>query len=155
MGMSSFFAGGVGDDVQTWEGRGTNLGLGMFVLVMISMYTANLTTILVSSATKTPLSGIDEAIAKNVEICVLSTYSAIIKDTYPSANLEVMHSRDGIIDAIDDGRCEAGLMYLEDLEEVHFEGNYCELVQVGLPIVEVHRGFPINPLKAKELSYHF
>ena len=49
-GLSSFANGGVELESMSWGGRISALGLGFFILLSLSMYTANLTNILVSSS---------------------------------------------------------------------------------------------------------
>jgi len=155
LGLNAFLGGSVTDELKTWQGRGTGITLGMFGLIIISMYTANLTTILVSNASRIPISSIEDAIAQNVEICAIHSTLTLAKDLYPVAEWRELKNRKVLLESIADGTCKCGIMYLEDLEVSQSEAKYCDLTPVGLPILSIHRGIPLNPLKAKALNYHF
>jgi len=155
-GILSFFGGFVGDLAETWEGRGTALGIGFFVLLILSMYTANLTTILVSETNKASLTGIDDAIVKRVRMCIRDSALSLVEDLYPKALWHEIDGRKALIEAISKGeKCKGGVLYLEDLESLQANGDFCNLISVGLPIVNSYRGIPLNPIKSKVLLYHF
>lgn len=154
-GLQGFFSGDVGRDYSTWEGRGTAIGIGFFVMIILSMYTANLTTILVAEASKTSLSGIDDAIHQKVPICIRDSALKLVKNLYPKADWKMIGGKIELIEAIASGECRAGISYLEDLEVLQSRGEFCALTHVGLPVVNAYRGIPLNPLKTKVLTYHF
>jgi len=119
------------------------------------MYSANLTTILVSNASRIPISSIEDAIAQNVEICAIHSTLTLVTDLYPAGEWRELKNRKALLESIGDGTCKCGIMYLEDLEVSQSEAKHCDLTHVGLPAISIHRGIPLNPLKAKALNYHF
>lgn len=155
LGFSNFLGGGITNEASTWQGRCTGITLGIFSLIIISMYTANLTTILVSRASRVMVTSIDDALSQNHDVCLIKSTKSLVEDLYPTAKWKVLDNRKDLIDSIEDRKCSCGIMYLEDLEVLHSDGKYCDLTPVGLPIVNIHRGIPLNPLKAKALNYHF
>jgi len=155
-GIMTFFGDDVGGMAETWEGRGTAIGIGFFILLILSMYTANLTNILIAETKKVPLTGIDDAIAKKVGFCIRESALSLVEKLYPEAFWKIIDGRTALIEAISKGEiCSGGVLYLEDLESLQANGEFCNLMPVGLPIVSSYRGIPLNPIREKELHYHF
>jgi len=66
------FSGGPQNTASTLPARFSQLAYGLFIIIVLASYTANLATILVAQATSNGINSIDDAIANQLTICCLS-----------------------------------------------------------------------------------
>ena len=66
------FSGGPQNHAVTLPARFSQLGYGLFIIIILASYTANLATILVAKAGKNGINSIDDAVAAQMQICCLS-----------------------------------------------------------------------------------
>jgi len=70
------FSGGPQNAASTLPARFSQLAYGLFIIIVLASYTANLATILVAQATSNGINSIDDAIANQLTICCLSAIKA-------------------------------------------------------------------------------
>ena len=81
------FSGGPQNSPGTFPARLSQLGFGVFIMITVATYTANLATILVSNTKENAISNIDDAMAEQMTICMLSALIKEAETKYPTAKL--------------------------------------------------------------------
>ena len=145
--VMDFMGGAVAYDIHANASQKfMNFGFGIFIFVTVTAYTANLAAFLTLSGAAQYISGIDEAIAKNIPLCAPGQLQNELVDLYPGANW-VFHPTGDSIQDFDDGKCAAILQGWVDIRgSPELQSPYCErnLVRVGHSVLEKPVAFPAN-----------
>ncbi len=60
-------------------------------------------------------------------------------------------NRPSLLPAIDAGLCECAIIGLEQMNDYHGEGDYCDINIVGTPVMEMPWGFPVSDKFARPM----
>jgi hypothetical protein len=147
--------------------RVTQLGLGIFLVVCVAAYTAQLTTFLVNRNMVGTVSSIEQAIRQNMTICGTEMGSMTARMTYPAANWVwdpehklstpgIKYQRD-VLRYLQSGVCSVAVIDHEDLRKAHMDGEACNIIRVGEPVAFEPVGMPLTTVgyRAKQLSNAF
>jgi len=145
----------------SWGGRVTILGFGIFILFLVTVYQAALTTQMVNANVISSVRNIDEGIALGKRFCgqrVTALQAAVLYPTAlftsdPSDDGIGLISRSDVFAQMDSGLCDLGVVYEQDLEREHSLGAHCDKMLIGKPILTSAEGIPVAPSKARALSY--
>lgn len=163
-GLRSLYDGGVGHSSNGFA-RVTQMGLGFFVLLFISAYTANLTTFLVTRNQKGQIESWKQAQEMGLRVCGTRMGSTTARKVYPTANW-IKDPADGILgvkrqadvlEYMSLGYCDVAVMDWQDLHVAQSEGYHCDKTKVGEPIADETVGMPLNGVGtlAQELAQAF
>mmetsp|Transcript_29862 Transcript_29862/g.70384 ORF Transcript_29862/g.70384 Transcript_29862/m.70384 type:complete len:663 (-) Transcript_29862:141-2129(-) len=86
-GFMSFLSGGPANAPATPAGRVMSLGLGLFLVLSLSAYTANLATFLIMTNVKSGISSVEQAVTSGKRICIAAGIADMIFQRYPTASL--------------------------------------------------------------------
>ena len=154
---------GVGHS-STGAARISQLGFGFFVLLFIASYTANLTTFLVQSANIGTVKDFTAAKQRGMSFCGSRMGTETARQLHPDANW-VRDPADGKLGIISQRNvlnyigqyCDAAVMDKQDLAAAHGDGDHCDRLCVGDPIVYETVGMPLSAVGtiARQLSQVF
>eukprot|EP00951_Prasinocladus_malaysianus_P008215 scaffold59392_cov50-Prasinocladus_malaysianus.AAC.1 len=138
---------------HSWGAHITTLGLGLFLLLLLALYSANLVNILVAET----YSGqdIDDIISSGAKVCALEASVSILELAQPDLNLVVdevtglkgLLSWSSMWAHLDNGECDVAIATPDQLQMHHANSNFCGWCQIGPPIIYAHAGIPVanNP----------
>ena len=86
-------------------------------MVLLASYTANLATILVTNSQRTGIQSIQDAIDKQLTICVLSAVQPELTAKYPQAKLAGFDLDRRIWRELQKGSCGAAIMSVEAIDD--------------------------------------
>ena len=154
LGLRGFVDGATAHEAFTLPGRITNLGFGLFLMLTVSAFTANLVSILLMSDGAT-ISGMDDIISRDLKICVQDSKLSGLLIDYPTAESHavVCSTRDEVLEGIDSGKCVAGLTSIEELEAMQGIGDHCDKITVGEPISTAPYGMTVSSDVAESVGY--
>ena len=122
-----------------------NFGFAVFVFVVVTAYTANLTAFLTLSGTSKYLSSMEEALSNNLPLCAPIGVKGDLTDLYPDANWVFGGTSAELVKLYDEGKCHAIVQGWVDVRGNAYEHQlFCDrnLVRVGVPIMEKAIAFP-------------
>jgi hypothetical protein len=125
-----------------------SIGYGVFVLIAIASFTASTTTYLISKATTSKHSDIEDVLAGHEFICYAGGMREILEMLHPKIkkygvrfqNLEV----ETIIEVMRNGTCKYAVVGELWLQGAWQAGRHCDLKFVGSPIMTFPTGFWVN-----------
>ena len=110
----------------------TQMGLGLFILLFVTAYTANLTTFLVNRDQQGAVSDIQGAIDRGLRICGTEMGSSPARAVYPAANwihdpnynlsTPGIKRQADVLKYLRDGICDVAVIDYEDLRREHMKG---------------------------------
>ena len=132
-----------------------SLALGMFVVLVISSYTSNLTNILVMKTSKVRFETFEQAVEQGLPVCVHPNRAENVLTAYPQTVLaldpsgeNLVQRRDDVFALVEQGKCLAGLAYLEDLQQYVWQNGGSAysggLTRSGDPVMYGLTGLPIG-----------
>ena len=110
-------SGGPQNAPVSFPGRVAQLGYGFFIMVILASYTANLATILVAKSQSAGIQSIQDAIDKQLTICVLSAVQPELTAKYPQAKLAGFDLDRRIWRELQKGSCGAAIMSVEAIDD--------------------------------------
>jgi hypothetical protein len=133
---------------QTLSTKLTRIAYGFFMLIVLSTYTANLATTLVTTpVTLYKVANIDEAASKKMSVCAFSAAAITTLATfYPTINVVKIATTDAAVcvQALIQGQCDAAALFQSDWDAVVNKqaGNTgCVLSKVGRPAMPFNGGW--------------
>jgi hypothetical protein len=81
----SYVKGGPENNPASVPARISSLGFGFFCMIVLTSYTANLASLLVTKAGRNSITSIEEAIDVNMKICILASIKTEFQAKYPKA----------------------------------------------------------------------
>ena len=176
MGTLSFFSGSYDQSVVTISGKISLLAIASFILLIISVYTANLASILTQEAQASSIDSIDMAVKQGLNICAERKIANLLMDSFgidgkhivkdptslggdgrPGFNCPKCRSRERVFDMMRPSHtdsslhCNVAVASLEDLDILHRYGTHCDKVKVGDSIAYRTFGIPISDDKSDAL----
>ena len=137
--------------------RLTQMGLGMFMMLLVASYTANLTTFLVSQAAKRgAVESWSEVIDRGLSVCGTRMSAASAREAYPMANwahdpedgLLGINFQRNVLRFVDEGVCDVAVMDFQDVitaqRSVNASERHCNKMRVGDPIAYEPVGMPMT-----------
>lgn len=154
IGLRAFISGGSEHQATTLPGRIVDLGFGMFLMLTLAAFTANLVSILLEGG-NTAIGNMDDVISQNIKFCVQESKLDALLVNYPTVEpLTVVYSsRTAILEGIDSGACDAGLTSKEELEALQGQGDHCDKVVVGQPIINQPYSMAVSSSVEKAVGY--
>jgi hypothetical protein len=157
----SIFGGACELQAVSWGGRMTILGFGLFVLFLLTVYQSALTTQMVATKVLANVENIDEGIRLGMRFCGQRVTAQQVQVLYPRATFTSdpvdgklgLISRSDVFTSMDQGACDLGVVYEQDLEREHGGGRHCTKMIIGSPIMTSAEGMPFAPLKARAFSH--
>jgi hypothetical protein len=121
------------------------IGFSFFALLMVSAYTAQLATFLVTTANAQVVETIDDAI-RGGKICAHYLDLSLILRDHPNAGASVLtySGWGGVLQAFDDGLCMSAVVSEDSMLQAHSLGTNCEVTRSKNPLFVVPTGFPIR-----------
>merc|ERR1719181_2752151 len=97
----------------------------------------------------------DDVISQNIKFCVQESKLDALLVNYPTVEpLTVVYSsRTAILEGIDSGACDAGLTSKEELEALQGQGDHCDKVVVGQPIINQPYSMAVSSSVEKAVGY--
>lgn len=134
----------------------TQLGIGMFFLIMVSTYTANLTTLLVEQSRTGTVSSWEEVRNLGLRVCGTRMGAKAARLTYPNhvwvADTDGLLGLNAGVDVLNfmaSGACDVAVMDYEDLLMQQTKGRFCDLMKVEDAIVSHEAvGMPMTTVGA-------
>ena len=154
LGFWAFGAQSPAHRTHTLGGKIVDLGFGLFLVLTLAAFTANLVAVL-TREDDTGISSIDDIITQNLKLCVQATQVPVLLSIYPSVEplLVEFASRTDVLNGIDKDLCVAGLDSTEELAAVKEAGLHCDKRSVGEPIMTNPYAFPISSHAGLALGY--
>jgi len=117
-------------------GQILNIGFCFFILIMMSSYTANLASNLISAnVLSTPLSSINDADSRGIPVCVLAGTVAqtALQSSYSQLKVVPIYSLfvSDLIQAMKEGQCQGSVMSRSDWDMAQLDStcnSQCNLV---------------------------
>jgi hypothetical protein len=162
-GLRTCTDGGVYMEATSWGGCITSLALGVFVVLILTSYTSNLTYMLVRRTNNVQYKNIDEAVQKGASMCMINARIEPLLALYPTAVIAAgpdgkpgFEERYDAFKALQAGLCQVSLAQLEDIEEyVSLDrGANCELTRTGEPVFFVQVGIPLGRAPELQAMYY-
>lgn len=143
--------------VTSPSSRWSQLGLGFFVLLATSAYTANLATYLIlQDSAQADITEWAQVLADDgVKVCSVWALASILKGSLklPEDQHVPLLSRGDVTTSIGTSTCKVGVMAQEDLEKAQQGGNFCSLVKVGEPLHVTEWAVPVSRRVASTFRY--
>jgi hypothetical protein len=155
--LLGLFGGAPAHIARTGGGRVVNLGAGLFVVVLLAMFTAQLTTNLVSKAERGAVSSISDALESvGSRICVLESISASLVAKFPALADKYVPTKDAkeallkmtagacahaVLDENSWANAQSGRL----TPELPGSSRYhCDKVKVGDPVYAIGNAAPVR-----------
>ena len=140
---------------QAAAARITQLGIGVFFLLIVSSYTANLATVLITDSTRGTISSWTDVKDRNLKICGTEMGSSSARKAYPpeegwnwkmNENGGYGFPSQSAIWALPDGTCDVWVADYQDLLDAQAsDKSHCKKVVVGTePISYEPVGLPLT-----------
>jgi len=148
--------GGNEDTFRTFQSKILIYGFGLFSIITLTCYTANLSAYLARSLEKrVEYQSVADVIGNGEKICTLSAYQQTMKVKF---NLQDEHfyltqDRSKLPKLMQDGHCGAAIMEEGGLELFHSKGEWCNITLGDAPIHTMNMGFPVSDEMAVVFSY--
>jgi len=128
--------------------------VAFLVMFLLSIYTANLTSIM-SKTGPLPINSIDDVMKHKGKICTIHAYasSLVSKFDFPQRRIVKFQSRDEIPEGLKRGDCLAAYVESEDFQMYHSAGSYCNMQTNNEPVQILNTGFPVSNTYAESFSY--
>eukprot|EP00403_Amphidinium_massartii_P026122 CAMPEP_0178405998 /NCGR_PEP_ID=MMETSP0689_2-20121128/18687_1 /TAXON_ID=160604 /ORGANISM="Amphidinium massartii, Strain CS-259" /LENGTH=551 /DNA_ID=CAMNT_0020027029 /DNA_START=171 /DNA_END=1822 /DNA_ORIENTATION=- len=158
-GFESLFGGASTFHAHTCGGRITQLGLGFFILLIIASYTANLASLLVVSAgVSTEIASMSDAVKQGAKVCGDSNMLSKLQSMFPEAHragtfVSVANRSAALIEI--GTSCDAAAVRLQDLQNQHSTGKFCNIIRVGDPLLYLGDGVPASARIYRSLQWAF
>jgi len=140
------------------------LALAFFCFLGLASYTANFTSFLLMNNLHKGIQGLDDAISKDVNICVASAATDALIAAYPKLRSLLVHqdSHHAAVNAFHAGNC--GALFLPTVElarayaavppyNQHGDSGHCSLRRVGDVVLAIPTAMPIRRDLDHSLSY--
>ena len=108
--IGSLFGVSVLHSPKTAGGHVLCLALGLFLVIIVSSYTASLATLLTTSALSTAVKDIEDVKARALTVCVQASVERIFKALYPGIPVLSFVSYEDLFFAIEKQECAAGVV---------------------------------------------
>jgi len=144
------------DSFKTWQSKFLLCGVGVFSLITINCYTANLTVYLSQVSDKREeYESVLDVIRNGEKICTLHAYGQLMKAKFnlKDEHFNLSQSRSELPKLMSDGHCGAAIMEQGDLEVFHSNGTWCNITLSDAPVFTLSKGFPVSREMAEVFSY--
>ena len=153
------------------------IGISAFILMIFSVYTANLTAIITAEAKQSPIRTLSDVVERDLRICSIRTGYLTIQSLYgnvgkfvrdpvelggdgqpgfncPDCNVaqRVFDFLDPVLADVDDRYCHVAITQEQDLTVLHGKGQHCNKTAVGKSIANAQTGIPVSEAIHRELS---
>ncbi|CAJ1432663.1 unnamed protein product [Effrenium voratum] len=123
---------------QTVGGRIVSLGLAFILILLVSGYTASLTSFLVvDNRLSSTVSDLNGAIRLGLKICAHRSDSVqLLLNGVKEENVVIQQSRSVVLPSVSEGACDLAVVRQEDLEASQAQngGSFCQLTRIGDPV---------------------
>ena len=148
------------DDSHRLATRFLNMGLGLFLVIFLSAYTANLAAFLSRQPLTEFWSGLDDATAAGAKVCAHVMLEQSLSKRYPDTDwhFRYMDSAADVLDGITRDGCSAFVVSMRSMRTgKEVDAARCELgfVLSGTAVAELAVALPASPMVADVLSYWF
>eukprot|EP00403_Amphidinium_massartii_P030779 CAMPEP_0178396624 /NCGR_PEP_ID=MMETSP0689_2-20121128/13823_1 /TAXON_ID=160604 /ORGANISM="Amphidinium massartii, Strain CS-259" /LENGTH=698 /DNA_ID=CAMNT_0020017301 /DNA_START=32 /DNA_END=2126 /DNA_ORIENTATION=+ len=139
--------------LKTHSAKILNVSFAMFILLIITSYTANLTTLLVVDRQKAKIDSLEAGIQAGMRICAPDVISRMLQSRErritPVLNDTLSRTAD-ILAAMDDGACELAVIDQDGFEAAQRgvytnDDRHCNKVLVGQPLASIGNAMPVSP----------
>ena len=134
-----------------------NIGNGLFILLFLSAYTANLAAFIIKKDMVLSWADIDAATADGAKICVHTMLAPKMRTLYPDAdfNARFMDVASDLSDGITVDGCDAFIMEIRAIKDPSIDQVRCDLgfVLTGTAVAELDVALPARPEVANLLTY--
>lgn len=137
-----------------------NLGFGIFILVMICSYTANLTALMVADISKSSIGDIDDVLDRRLRVCMFSASRTPLVGRYPQLTglIHIFEKVGPTLQAMDDGVCDVAIISKQQLDAVHAgsatgDDRHCNKIAVGQPVMVIRNSWPVRPELQHAMSW--
>eukprot|EP00466_Bigelowiella_natans_P013241 jgi/Bigna1/88559/estExt_fgenesh1_pg.C_340005 len=149
--MSFFGSGDFRWNPHTTAGRIQLGGIGVFSLVMLTTYTAQVTVHILTSRVSGEVNSLEEAIEKNYRVCLLEASLPSVGSRYPDIQAVTATDAKEALNGMSDGRCEAALLTVDEFNSA-LTGRYtpenkqkhCDKTMVGDIVLVLINSMPIR-----------
>ena len=163
--LLGYVSGGPVYEAHTFPARLMNIGFGLFVVVSLAMYTAQLTSNLVAEAAGAGADSLLEALGRKESVCVLHAVEKSLVAKYPQLgklSVSAATDRDALRN-MDAGLCQHVLM-MEDawsnaqsgaLLQDYGGPAHCNKMKVGTALFTIENAMPVREDLQFPLSWVF
>jgi len=135
-----------------------NVGNGLFILLFLSAYTANLAAFIIKKDIVLSWADIDAATADGAKICVHTMLAPKMRTLYPDAdfNARYMDVASDLSEGITVDGCDAFIMEIRAIKDPSIDQVRCDLgfVLTGTAVAELDVALPARPEVASLLTYY-
>ncbi|CAJ1403767.1 unnamed protein product [Effrenium voratum] len=142
---------------QTVGGRIVSLGLAFILILLVSGYTASLTSFLVvDNRLSSTVSDLNGAIRLGLKICAHRSDSVqLLLNGVKEENVVIQQSRSVVLPSVSEGACDLAVVRQEDLEASQAQngGSFCQLTRIGDPVTTSMIGIAVSKKWSWALQY--
>jgi len=166
--------------VYTGEGQVILLAMSFFIMMIVSLYTANIAAMLTTSIQESRIKSLQDAMHQGYNFCAARKTVEIMKsihnmdeklfvpdptdlggDGKPGFSCSNCSARSRVFEFMRNKHnnpslyCNAAIAYGEDLDFLQNSGEHCDVIKVGEPLASSPIGFPIGMKSFPGLSTIF
>jgi hypothetical protein len=161
IGLNSFVSFGPLFQVTRWASAAVNLVFGLFLLLTMSSYTANLASFLFSRSVKVAATDLSAALRGGAKVCYNLVLADVLAAKHPSLRVRgvPLNSVGDIMRAMDRGECQFAVVSANDYKGYMFDAvspahaGACNKVLVGAPETSNAIALPVRADLQHYLSY--